>query len=248
MPGSSREWDGTRAIHQTARPGRMAPILRGMPNTSSDEFYERLLQLESRSPFVFPADAIPKDFRQSAVLIPFWEQDGEIRTLLTRRSSKLRKHAGQIAFAGGMLDSGETFEEAALREASEEVGINSGSARILGRLDDAWSGARSHLVPFVAWLDEVPEFVPNPGEVEEILLPSLSDLMRPGAQSAEEVFVAGIRYQNAIVEWPGGRAYGLTADLLLEALEWGSGKRPERGRVRLDELRAYFAAERGQQP
>ena len=212
-----------------------------MPGEFSRTFYERLLQLESHTPFEFPRDAIPEDFRQSAVLIPFWIEDDDIRTLLTRRSSKLRSHSGQVAFAGGMLNKGEGFEAAAVREAHEEVGLEPEKVRVLGRLDDAWSGARSHLIPFVAWLEEVPTFRANPDEVAEIMTPRVSDLLRKEAHRSEEVLVEGVVYVNATVEWPGGSAYGLTADLLLEAIEWGAGRPSDRGKVRLSELRSYYA-------
>jgi 8-oxo-dGTP pyrophosphatase MutT (NUDIX family) len=213
-----------------------------MPTELARSFYQRLLSLETRTHFLFPPEAIPSDFRQSAVLIPFWIEDGDIRTLLTRRSSKLRSHSGQVAFAGGMLDPGETFEAAALREAHEEVGLAPSQVQVLGRLDDAWSGARSHLVPFVAWLDQIPSWAPNPSEVAEIMTPRLSDLLREEACTTEEVEVDGVVYVNATLSWPGGSAYGLTADLLIEALEWGTGKASSRGEVRLGELRSYYSA------
>ena len=56
--------------------------------------------------------------------------------LLTRRSLHLRKHAGQWALPGGRMDSGESAEQAALREMSEEVALSLDSDSVLGRLDD----------------------------------------------------------------------------------------------------------------
>ena len=56
--------------------------------------------------------------------------------VITRRTSRLRDHPGQWALPGGSLDAGETPEEAALRELSEEVGLELDPGSVLGRLDD----------------------------------------------------------------------------------------------------------------
>ena len=63
-----------------------------------------------------------------------------------------------------------------------------------------------------------------------------------------EVEVRGVVYVNATVDWPGGSAYGLTADLLLEALEWGVGKPSSRGQLRLSELHSYYSQEQREEP
>ena len=47
----------------------------------------------------------------------------EAALILTRRALHLRHHAGQWAMPGGRLDAGETPEQAALRDLSEEVGL-----------------------------------------------------------------------------------------------------------------------------
>jgi hypothetical protein len=46
---------------------------------------------------------------------------------------------------------------------------------------------------------------------------------------------------NSTVEWPGGQVFGLSADLLLEALAWTKGDNPNRGPTRLAELATFFA-------
>lgn len=56
--------------------------------------------------------------------------------LLTRRAESLRNHPGQWAFPGGRLEDGETLIEAALREMSEEVGVDLPESNVLGCLDD----------------------------------------------------------------------------------------------------------------
>jgi 8-oxo-dGTP pyrophosphatase MutT (NUDIX family) len=200
-----------------------------------------MAELAGRAPFRFPEDAFPAHFRRSAVLIAFWEEAGDVRVVFTRRSSRMSRHAGQVSFPGGLLEGDEDFEQAAVREAYEEVGIQPEGVEVMGRLDDAWSGAGSHLVPVVGWLSSRPAFEASAAEVAEILTPRVSGLLSSQALGEEEVFHRGMRYVNPIVSWPGGRAYGLSADLLLEALEWGGGGCLERGPGRLAELRSYYS-------
>jgi 8-oxo-dGTP pyrophosphatase MutT (NUDIX family) len=174
-------------------------------------------------------------------LLPFWSSNGEVWVVLTRRSPRLSQHTGQTAFPGGRLGPNETWVQAALREAHEEVGIEPDSVEVLGELDDAWSGAGHHIVPVVGWLSTPPRLRPNPSEVAEILVARVSELLRPESRSEDEIVRNGVRYINPTLSWSGGDAYGLSADLLLEALEWGIGGQPTRGPVRLGELRTYLS-------
>ncbi len=71
----------------------------------------------------------------AAVLIPLvWHAD-EWHVLFTRRTDKVESHKGQVSFPGGACDDGETTpEQTALREAEEEIGLNPGDVRVLGRI------------------------------------------------------------------------------------------------------------------
>lgn len=63
---------------------------------------------------------------KSAVLICLFEgKEGELRVILTKRSSTLSSHSGEVALPGGKLDQGDAHEvETALREAKEEIGLD----------------------------------------------------------------------------------------------------------------------------
>lgn len=207
-------------------------------------FRAALGRLATRRPFRIPRDDLPPSFRRSAVLVPFWEEAGRVHVVLTRRATRMSRHGGEVAFPGGLLEGDETWEQAALREAHEEIGLAPEEAGVVGRLDDAWSGAGSHLVAVVAWLSRPPSFVPNPDEVAAVLSTPVPELLAPGVRSEETVTVLERRFSNPTLAWPGGDVYGLTADLLLEALDWGLGRSPVRGPARLADLRTLVAAGR----
>ncbi len=207
-----------------------------------DAFEARLRNVSSRSRFSFPADAIPPSFRRAAVLIPFWREADELFVVLTERARRMRTHAGMVAFPGGQLDPGEDWTQAAVREAEEEVGLDPNLVEVLGPLDDAWSGARHHLVPVVSWLHEPPTLRANPAEVERVMRVPLHEIVRPEARNDTTVYLGSLACTNTTIDVSEGQIFGLTADLLLEAVEWATGQEPQRGRTRLRELRAAAEA------
>src|SRR4029077_15738453 len=89
-----------------------------------------------------PPQRLPaSDLRQAAVLVPLYVEAGELWTVLTKRTDTLPSHRGQIAFPGGRRETGEDAWGAALREASEEVGIEPAKVLRLGVLDETESPA-----------------------------------------------------------------------------------------------------------
>ena len=103
---------------------------------------------------------------------------GGASVLLTRRGSHLRGHRGQWALPGGRVDAGETDLEAAIRECSEEVGLQLTSDDLIGQLDDYPTRSGFLISPFVFWLSGDREPVANPAEVASVHRVSLRELLR----------------------------------------------------------------------
>ena len=111
----------------------------------------------------------------------------EAGIILTRRSENLGHHAGQWALPGGGADSGESPEEAALRELNEEVGLRLNHDDILGRLDDFTTRSGFTITPVVFWGGEDLNLIANPAEVESIHRIPLREFMRDDAPVLESI-------------------------------------------------------------
>ena len=97
------------------------------------------------------------------------DADGAPAIILTRRPSRMGRHAGQYALPGGKVDAGETEPEAALRELEEELGISLGPEAVLGQLDDYATRSGFVISPFVMWGGPELAIDPAPDEVEKVL-------------------------------------------------------------------------------
>ncbi len=128
------------------------------------------------------------DCRVSADIgdIPFNPTDAnQAGLILTIRAAKLKNHGGQRAFPGGRIDPGETPEQAALRELEEEVGLQLGHSRILGRLDDYSTRSGFVITPVVIWGGCVAKLSAHQAEVESIHRIPLRELLRSDAPILE---------------------------------------------------------------
>lgn len=142
------------------------------------------LRAEHLTGFSPPPGAQP---RAGAVLMAFAAGERGPELLLTERAHHMRSHPGQVSFPGGKVEPGETHEEAALREAWEEIGLDPASVHVVGRLPELWLPPSNFaVVPVVGWWDPTrhddPEqavVVRSPDEVHAIHRVAVADLVDP---------------------------------------------------------------------
>lgn len=112
----------------------------------------------------------PTNHRLGAVLALFYPSNEQLNVILLKRPKTMRNHPGQIAFPGGRQDEGETFEQTAIRETMEEIGVTADKYSIVGQIDPLYiPPSRFYVHCFVGWIPERPAYTPNPAEVETIL-------------------------------------------------------------------------------
>jgi 8-oxo-dGTP pyrophosphatase MutT (NUDIX family) len=146
--------------------------------------------------------------------------------VLTRRARELRRHAGQWALPGGRIESGESAEEAALRELEEEVGLTLPPSSVLGCLDDYPTRSGFVITPVVTWAASGADLRPSPEEVAEAFRVPIAELERPGVPRLRSIPeserpVISIRLLDANIHAP-------TAAILYQLREvaiWGRGTR-----------------------
>lgn len=132
--------------------------------------------LESLPP-VFAGDSV-----KAAVLIPFYEQDGVLRLIMTRRPDTMRSHPGDVVFPGGMIEAtDEGPVHTAVREAWEEVGLPVEDVEVLGGLDPVHTrSVTMQISPVVARVRRPKSLVPQPEEVAAIIEPTIDQLLNDG--------------------------------------------------------------------
>ncbi|EMI20419.1 NUDIX hydrolase [Rhodopirellula maiorica SM1] len=120
--------------------------------------------------------------RQAAVAISLFQDAHQQWVIpLTQRPMTLKHHGGQICLPGGRQEAGESSEQAALREFEEELGVRPQVQTYCGRLESQYVYASDNAVQPVVFIIEppLPQWQPDPIEVENVILLPLCELFRP---------------------------------------------------------------------
>ena len=161
-----------------------------------------------------PGSAVVARARPAAVLAPIVARPDGLSVLFTLRSSSLRAHSGQVAFPGGKIDWGETPEEAALREAREEIGLEERFIEPLGWLDPYLTGTGYRVAPLVALIDPSFTLTVNKAEVDEVFEAPFAFLMDPSNHRLDEREWRGQVRRFYAMPHQGRYIWGATAGIL----------------------------------
>jgi len=160
--------------------------------------------------------------RNAAVLLPLFEQDGQLSLAFIRRATTLRSHSGEIAFPGGSVDPGDTsIVMTAFREAQEEIGLDPARVEVLGLLSPVFTVVSNFLItPVVAFLPQgLGELRLQTSEVHELLLAPLYGLADPAILHTEQWTRANRTRLVYFYDYGSYRIWGATGRMLNAFLE-----------------------------
>jgi len=152
---------------------------------------------------------------RAAVLVPLFLKDGCLHVLLIKRAEDLLHHPGEIAFPGGIIEpSDQTPQEAALREAFEEVGLDPKRVELLGKLDEVLTTTNFIITPFVGIIPYPYHFKIDGKETKGLLMLPLKEFRK---EKATPLSFQGRTFLSYKIGE--GVVWGATAKILSELVE-----------------------------
>ncbi|KAL6574060.1 Nudix hydrolase 15, mitochondrial [Orobanche hederae] len=163
--------------------------------------------------------------KRAAVLICLFEgEDGEFRVILTKRSSRLSTHSGEVSLPGGKAEDTDADDaETALREAKEEIGLDPSLVNVVTCLEPFLSKHLLRVIPVIGILSDKKDFKasPNAAEVEAVFDAPLEMFLRDENRRWEEREWMGNKYLIHFFDYGTDDdkylIWGLTAGILIRA-------------------------------
>lgn len=126
-------------------------------------------------------------------------------------------HGGQVSLPGGMIERGESSQQAALREYHEELGAPPDTVKLLGALTPLYLFASNFQIsPWVGCVSARPAWTPSQREVERLLEIPLPHLCSPTTVGHVERRQRGLAFRAPCLEWQSERIWGATCMILAE--------------------------------
>jgi 8-oxo-dGTP pyrophosphatase MutT (NUDIX family) len=152
----------------------------------------------------------------AAVLVPIVNRPTDLTLLLTQRSADLPDHPGQISFPGGRVEPGDaSIAHAALREATEEIGLPAARVAILGELAPYETVTGYSVTPVVGWVEPPFELKLDPIEVADVFEVPLAFLLNPLNLQRHYRMFGDIRRDFWAIPYGEHYIWGATAAMLL---------------------------------
>jgi 8-oxo-dGTP pyrophosphatase MutT (NUDIX family) len=166
-------------------------------------------------------DEIGTGVTSCGVLMLIYPEGNELFTCLIKRQSFLKHHAGQVGFPGGKMEECDVGHlQAAVRETSEEIGIQYDKIQVLGALSPLFIPVSGFMIyPFIAWSPSRPRFTINRDEVEKIILFPLLGFIknRKTTEVYLETLTGGLKVPAILFDHE--TIWGATAMILTEFID-----------------------------
>jgi len=168
---------------------------------------------------------VPKEAKEACVLCLLYPKADKWHIALMRRVSSTNpkdRHSGQMSFPGGKMEATDaSYEQGALRETEEEMGIPAEAIEVLGKLTPMYIPVSNFIVyPFVGMLATTPTFIPEVAEVKQIVELPLKLLLNKKTRQIRDITIRDytikdVPYFNVF----GNVVWGATAMMLSEFVE-----------------------------
>jgi len=181
------------------------------PKHGDHSLYQEVISLNNEKNF---ENKLP--LRASAVLIPIIKRNNNYSILLTKRSSKLKNHSGQICFPGGGCEVDDlNAMSTALREAKEEINLPSTHIEVVGAMEDYETVTGFSISPVVGFVNPNFYAIPAKEEVEEIFEVSLDFILDERNHLIESMVWKGAMRQFYTFSHNKHKIWGATASILV---------------------------------
>jgi 8-oxo-dGTP pyrophosphatase MutT (NUDIX family) len=160
------------------------------------------------------------DARVAAVLILLYPFNNSIHTVFMQRHNYDGVHGGQISFPGGKVEAADKdITDTALREASEEVGVDPKTVSVVGTLTPLYIPVSNMLVtPVVGWTVKKPEFIKQHEEVVFLFDADINRLLDPSIKKTKPMVIRGESIDIKYYDYDGNVIWGATAMMMHELL------------------------------
>jgi 8-oxo-dGTP pyrophosphatase MutT (NUDIX family) len=157
----------------------------------------------------------------AAVLVPVYCKDDEYHLLFIRRSDTVQHHKGETSFPGGHFDhTDKTLLDTAIRECTEEIGLNPENIEVLGELDDAITVNSNYLItPFLACIPHPYKFTLQKWEVESLVEIPLQAFLEQNPDLSNKTTPDGCQLESYVYHYRQTKIWGATARILHDLLE-----------------------------
>lgn len=175
-------------------------------------------------PFAYSADRHINS-RPAAVIVPILDYSTHATILLTKRTSHLTAHAGQICFPGGMWEEhDDSLLATALRECEEELAIPPSAVTIIGEGRGRITATGFHITPFIAHIAAPIVYTPDPDEVEAAFEMPLELALRKASYQRMSATDDGVKRHFDMLNYDGHCIWGATAGILRDMCRMHNGE------------------------
>jgi 8-oxo-dGTP pyrophosphatase MutT (NUDIX family) len=188
-----------------------AALARGLPGRSAQRIMAHSLAYGRHH------GPIPDDVRQAAVLVVLHPTPAGWSIPAIVRPETMKTHAGQVSLPGGMVETGETPIQTALREFEEELGAPASGLQMLGQITPVYVFVSGfEVTPIVAVSPQPLVFRPNPDEVAAVVELPLAQLCDPAHRGRHTIERRGLRFSVPHFAIAGQKVWGATSLILAE--------------------------------